>query len=53
MAPDGTGKPPLTDNDHVSDTHPSWSPDGSKLAYHREGARFQEVWSMNADGTGA
>jgi TolB protein len=33
----------------TNDNHPTWSPDGRKIAFWRDGA----LWVMNADGTGA
>jgi Tol biopolymer transport system component len=39
-------------NDPAIDLSPSWSPDGSKIAFHstRDGNDFA-IWVMNADGT--
>jgi TolB protein len=49
MAPDGTGVTRLTFES--GDTHPAWSPDGSKIAF----VRYQEgnagIYVMNADGS--
>jgi Tol biopolymer transport system component len=43
--PDGTGQMQV-----LTDVHnPDWSPDGSKIAFDRAG----DIWSVNADGTGA
>ena len=34
--------------------HPTWSPDGKRIAYHTFGANFQNnsIWVVNADGSG-
>jgi Tol biopolymer transport system component len=37
----------------TSDWNPTWSPDGSKIAFLRLGAHEFEVWVVNVDGTGA
>jgi len=44
---DGSGVLNLTNN-LASDGFPVWSPDGTKLAFHRNG----EIYAMNADGSG-
>ena len=43
----------LTFNDWEWDKHPTWSPDGAKIAFwsNRDTARRQ-IWVMNADGSG-
>jgi Tol biopolymer transport system component len=47
---DGTGLSFLiTDGDSIN---PSWSPDGSKIAFDR-GFLYRDIYTMNADGTGA
>jgi Tol biopolymer transport system component len=47
---DGTGLRQLT---HVSDNvGPSWSPDGSRIAFASKRSGNWDIWSFNADGTG-
>ena len=33
--------------------NPSWSPDGSQIAFERNAAPHWEIWLVNVDGTGA
>lgn len=51
--PDGTGLRQLTvtKGPRLSDKHPDWSPDGSKIAFERCEQTCQ-VWTINPDGTG-
>jgi Tol biopolymer transport system component len=51
MNADGSGETRLTDNT-FQDSLPSWSPDGSKIAFtsNRDGGDF-EIYVMNADGS--
>jgi len=56
VSADGTGKTQLTD-DPGWEEHPSWSPDGSRIAYvvYPEGSLYGHdatLWIMNADGSG-
>jgi hypothetical protein len=48
----GLGIQRLTDNGWVFEKHPSWSPDGTQIAFcsNRETGRSQ-IWVMNADGS--
>ncbi len=50
---DGTGEQSITNN-QAFDEWPTWSPDGSKLAFSRQDAgNFNsDIFVMNADGTG-
>lgn len=44
---DGGNLKPLTANDGIQDYAPTWSPDGTQIAWERQG----DIWAMNADGT--
>jgi Tol biopolymer transport system component len=48
---DGSNERKLTDNPY-SDVAPTWSPDGSKIAFMTEGGGGSwGIWTMNADGS--
>ncbi len=49
--PDGTGERVLT-NHPARDGDPSFSPDGTKIAFESFRSGGSELWVMNADGTG-
>ena len=52
MNADGSSQVNLT-NDPADDYTPSWSPDGTKVAFARwPGFGGGQIWVMNADGTG-
>jgi Tol biopolymer transport system component len=61
MNPDGTNPVRLTENPDSGEFAPSWSGDGSRIAYTKTGYKRttdtyepdgNDVWIMNADGTG-
>ena len=51
MEADGGGQVQLT-FDNVPDFTPSWSPDGTQLVFHREVSGLEQLFRINADGTG-
>ena len=51
IKPDGTGYVRLTDNS-MCDSHPSFTPNGTKIVFQRRVSGDAEIWIMNADGTG-
>jgi Tol biopolymer transport system component len=54
IEPDGTGLLQLTTN-ALDDDDPSWSPDGTRIAFVRTGScqtACKAIWVMDADGTG-
>ena len=52
MKPDGTGQVRLTNN-NIIDDHPTWSPDGKKIAFLSQNASGAfAIFVMNSDGTG-
>jgi Tol biopolymer transport system component len=55
MNADGTGLIKLTNEGPYSiwsNSHPAWSPDGSKIAFTSDREESWEIWVMNADGSG-
>jgi len=51
VAADGSGQVNLT-NHPARDQDPSWSPDGSRIAWSSSaGGAHQDIWVMNADGS--
>ena len=53
MNADGTDSMALTNDPNADD--PAWSPDGSQSAFDADadGDGYEELWVMNADGSGA
>ncbi len=51
MRANGTGVTRLTNNT-LRDGTPTWSPDGSKIAFHRIANGSQNVYVMSPDGSG-
>lgn len=48
MNADGSGQTNLTNSPTTVDTDPSYSSDGQKITFHRDG----DIWVMNSDGVG-
>jgi len=48
--PDGTEIVRLT-ADSAEDSHPSWSPDGRQIVFHRRVVGHAQIFVMNADGS--
>jgi len=48
MNADGSNKRRITATPHIAEYNPSWSPDGSKIAFDAG----KGVWVMNSDGSG-
>lgn len=54
MGPDGSNPVNITNTPDVSESSPSWSGDGQKIAYTLDiGASNANIWVMNADGSNA
>jgi uncharacterized repeat protein (TIGR01451 family) len=51
ITPDGDTNP--TTNALAQDREPAWSPDGTRMAFRSDRAGNNDVWVMNADGSGA
>src|SRR3954471_13873083 len=50
MNPDGSGQLNLT-NDATTQGSPSWSPDGTRIAFDEVDSGVIKTWTMKADGT--
>ncbi len=51
MNPDGTGVTQLSSGDFTDDD-PAWSPDGKQIAFQSTRDGHEEIYIINADGTG-
>jgi TolB protein len=51
ISPDGSHQTRLTTSVGVGVTRPTWSPDGSQIAYTRSVQGILQIFVMNADGT--
>jgi TolB protein len=51
MRPDATGLKRLT-RDGTHNGSPSWSPDGTRIAFVSGRGRVDQIWTMRADGSG-
>ncbi len=51
MGLDGQDLRQLTQNRWEWDKHPTWSPDGSQIAFFSNRSGRRQIWVMNADGT--
>lgn len=49
---DGTGSLNVSNDSAAIDMDPTWSPDGQKIAFVSARSGDQDIWTVNADGTG-
>ncbi len=52
MDADGSNVTRVTTDDITNESRPTWSPDGSKIAFEKWTANGEEIYTMNADGSG-
>ncbi len=51
IKPDGTDNRTTSTDDEVYDGMPSWSPDGTKIAFDSNQSYKYEIWTMSEDGS--
>lgn len=51
MNPDGSDQHRLTSTQDVSEDTPTWSPDGTQIAFVAQGGGARGIWIMNSDGS--
>ena len=52
MSHDGSGQTQITNDPDFQDTDPGFSPDGARIVFQRDIAGDDQIFIMNADGTG-
>jgi hypothetical protein len=52
MSSSGSGQTNITNSPSADDTHPTWSPDGSRIAFRSGRDGEVDVYTINPDGTG-
>jgi TolB protein len=52
MKVDGSGRTRLTDTPGYDHWPPTWSPDGTRIAFTSESTKGSEIYVMNSDGSG-
>lgn len=51
MRSDGSDQTRLTFNQQSQNFEPAWSPDGSKIVFHKVSGRAVHIWVMDSDGS--